>query len=136
MRSFSVVWIGALALGCGDETVSGGDETTTTTTGEEVEPTACERVLDPATYPEQLVWTPPPMIGDESCPASGPSYVLDLPAPVLVTGTVTYEGNPGEAGILLRGRTTEGTVSTGVNEDGSFAVEVLPGRYDVTLSPD
>src|SRR5262245_49407650 len=103
MRCSAVVLIGGLGLGCGGETVSAGDGDETTT-GEELEPTACERVLDPAIYPEQLVWSPPPVLADESCPASGPSYVLELPAPVLVTGTVAYEGNPGEGLVLLYGR--------------------------------
>lgn len=139
MRGSIIVVIVSLALGCGEHTGGGEDGEVTesgdeSTTGEVDEPTACERVLDPSIYPEELVWTPEPVVADESCPASGPSYVVQWPASVLVSGTVDYGGNPGGGTLELIGRTTEGRVETDVS-NGSFSAEVLPGRYDVILHP-
>jgi hypothetical protein len=124
----------SLALACGGESASSGSEDGGSTTGEEPEAAPCERVLDPAIYPEHLIWSPPLAVADSSCPASGPSFVIDLPTPILVTGTVTLDGNAGDGRVKLIGRGDEGEVSIGV-QGGSFSAEVLPGRYDVTFRP-
>lgn len=148
MRGSAIVVVVSLALGCGNRTASTGESGTgsesgndtesgdeESTTGDDGEPTWCERVLDPSIYPQELVWEREPVVADESCPASGPPHVVQLPAPVVLTGTVAYGGNPGGGKLELLGCTDEGSVDVEVT-NGSFAAEVLAGCYDVILHPD
>jgi hypothetical protein len=99
----------------------------------------CEAVADPQTYADGPVVTPEPWLATPECPAyvSGP-LVLELPAPVIVSGELQVEGLPATAWVKLTSHEGLGEVNA-YAQDGAFAAELWPGHYDVsamTSGPD
>lgn len=146
-RTWQVIVIMALT-GCGGRAASGSESESGETgsssadTGESEsdsdtsEPVneLCEVMLDPATYADGPVFTPTPQIATPECPALDGKMMIDLPTPVQVTGTLLVDGVPTPGEVLLTGRNGEGTARED-SLDGSFAIHVWPGRYDVSASP-
>jgi hypothetical protein len=123
-----VACAGRSSSGAGGESGESGD------TGEMLSE-LCEAALDPVTYANGPVFTPTPVLATPECPAYAGKLMIDLPAPVLVTGTLAVDGTPTHGYIRLRGRDGEGTAIGDTEADGSFAFELWPGRYDVDAKP-
>ena len=126
-----------LCLGCnGDETIAtgagGGSSGSGSSTGDVVEE-LCESVLDPATFTAP-VWSPPPFVGTPECPALDGPIVVEISG-VPVEGTVRVAGVPTQVELVrFVGRGDEGEAGMLVEDDGTFSLSVLPGRYDVWVS--
>jgi hypothetical protein len=129
-------WVGAALalapLGCGSDPVP--DDELGISTGETSDPSSddpCELVLDPATFAAGPIVSPEPWVGTPECPALTLPMILALPTPIEVTGSVVVDGEAWDGYVEFHGRDGEGQVTTQSELGTGFAVELLPGRYDV-----